>query len=144
MNYLTWEHIHSREDSAYFSEAIELCKAHAITPAQVASLLAGGVLRDDIEVEEFDDWSGQQEGDYGYEDRYVPVEDTDDDEPLEDWQILNLFAEIVNKLAEHNDRQNAIEEWQDELFERVAGLETEQARRAISRIPVFAAVIADA
>ena len=139
MTYLTWNDLHNREDAAYFSEAIELCKAEALTPHQVASLLAGGVLRDDVEVEEYDDWSEGQTGDYGYEDRYTPVEDDDE---LTNWQILDLFSTVITKLAEHKERIDAVQEWQDEAFERIAGLETEQARRAISGIPVFARVIA--
>lgn len=124
---LTWRDIENHALYDTHSEAIFQCKVGAVTPNQVAHLLAGGVLRDDVEIDDYDEWEAAQEGDWDYADRYEGVDPDDDDDV--DW--TELFITIINKLAEHGERLDDLVEEQADTLDRINRVE------ATTRYPVF-------
>lgn len=98
VHYITWGNIFDREDAVYFSEAIEHCRAVGLTPQQVSQLLAGAVLRDDNEIDDYDTWETEQEGDWSYEDRLSPPT-TDLEQRVEDLESKVARLEKAQALS---------------------------------------------
>jgi len=94
---LTWRDIDNHALACEYSEAIAFCRVEDITPTVVGSLLAAGVLRDDREVEAYDEW--EQTGIDPDADRYDHTLDARMDDIEEDQEdAFEAFELIVERL----------------------------------------------